>query len=171
MPTKEQQGCDQEMDGHVSILVHKQGYVSKQFKRLEKRDIGNQDKCAEDYKGIPFVEGVYFLLELFKLPDKKKNNKNKERIKKHECILKQFNQWVLSQSEQKPNASNRDKKRNQLDWLVPDENIVLQVEQDQYNPKHKHDFSQKSISHPFVEIRIQCVNKYKNIEVNPRELF
>jgi hypothetical protein len=111
------------------------------------------------------------LLELFKLPDKKKNNKNKERIKKHECILKQFNQWVLSQSEQKPNASNRDKKRNQLDWLVPDENIVLQVEQDQYNSKHKQDFSQKSISYPFVKIGIQCVNKYKNIEVNPRELF
>jgi hypothetical protein len=63
---------------------------------LEKRDIGNQYKCAEDYKGIPFVEGVYFLLELFKLPDKKKKNKNKERIKKHECILKQFNQRVLA---------------------------------------------------------------------------
>jgi hypothetical protein len=159
------------VDGHVSILVHEQGYVSKQFKRLKKRNIGNKQKRAEDYKGIPFIKREYFLLKSFKLTNKKKYNKNKECIKKHEGILKQFNQWVLSQSEQKPNASNGDEKRNQLHWLVPDENIVLQVEKDQHNPKHKHDFSQKSISHPFVEIRIQCVNKYKNIEVDPCELF
>ena len=84
------------MDGHVAILVHEQRYVSKQFKRLEKRDIRDKQKRAENNKGIPFVEPENFLFESFKLPDKKKDNKNKESIKKHEGILKQFNQRVFA---------------------------------------------------------------------------
>jgi hypothetical protein len=82
------------MNGHVSILVQKQGYITEQFKCLEERDIGNQEKCTENYKGIPFVNREYFFFESFKLPNKKKHNKNKECIKKHEGILKQFNQRV-----------------------------------------------------------------------------
>jgi hypothetical protein len=84
------------MDGHVAILVHEQRYVSKQFKRLEKRDIRDKQKCAENNKGVPFVEREYFLFELIKITNKKKYNKSKECIKKHEGILKQLNQWVLA---------------------------------------------------------------------------
>jgi hypothetical protein len=83
------------MDGHVAILVHEQRYLSKQFKRLEKRDIRYKKKSAENNKGIPFVKREYFLFESFKLSNKEKDYKNKERIKKHEGILKQFNQRVL----------------------------------------------------------------------------
>ena len=58
------------MDGHVPILVHEQGYVSKQFKSLEKRNIGDKQERAEYNKGIPFVKGKYLSFELFKITDK-----------------------------------------------------------------------------------------------------